>query len=100
LIDIFQQRQLHIEICPTSNLKTGSVARLEEHPVRRALDLGLNFSINTDDPGVCECSMQSEYALLAERFGFTEQDFRRVYTNTLSARFQPGLRMYDSGFVE
>lgn len=68
----------------------------EEHPVRRALDLGLNFSINTDDPGVFGCSMHSEYALLAERFGFTEQDFRRVYANTLRSRFQPRLRVVEA----
>lgn len=50
LIDLFQEKQIHIEMCPTSNLKTGSIAKIEDHPIQRALDLGLNFSVNTDDP--------------------------------------------------
>ena len=92
LVERFQQEQIHIEICPTSNLKTGSVARLEDHPVRLARELGLNFSINTDDPGPFENSMESEYQLLVDLFGFKHQDFERIYQNTLAARFQPSLR--------
>jgi adenosine deaminase len=74
-------------MCPTSNLKTGSVARIEDHPIRQARDLDLNFSINTDDPGPFLNSLTSEYQLLVDTFGFDEADFRRVYENTLKARF-------------
>jgi len=44
LIGLFQERQIHLELCPTSNLKTGSIAQIEEHPIGRARELGLNFS--------------------------------------------------------
>ena len=87
LLKSVQDRQIHLEICLTSNLKTGSVAHLHEHPVRQARELGLNFSINTDDPGAFECSMNSEYQLLADHFGFQAADFERVYQNSLQARF-------------
>jgi len=93
LVDTFQERQLHFELCPTSNLKTGSISRMEDHPVRQALDLGLNFSVNTDDPGVFECSMGSEYEILKSVFDFDESDLLRVYTNSLEARFQADLRV-------
>ena len=56
----FQEEGIHIEMCPTSNIKTGSVDHIEAHPVKQARDLNLNFSINTDDPGAFECSMASE----------------------------------------
>lgn len=91
LIEVIGERAIHVEMCPTCNLKTGSVAALEQHPVRQARDLGLNFSLNTDDPGVVGCSMQSEYELVARLFGFTESDFRQIYAHTLQARFQPEL---------
>ncbi len=65
LVALFQERQIHVELCPTSNLKTGSIACMRDHPVGRAKDLGLNFSVNTDDPGPFGCSMASEYALLS-----------------------------------
>ena len=74
-------------------MKTGSIARLEEHPIGRARDLDLNFSVNTDDPGPFECSMESEYELLTRVFGFEESDWRRIYNNSLAARFQPDLRV-------
>ncbi len=93
LIDLFGERQLHIEFCPTSNLKTGSIAHLEEHPIGKARQLGLNFSVNTDDPGPFECSMASEYELLTRVFGFEESDWQRIYDNSLAARFQPDLRV-------
>ncbi len=92
LIERFQKDRLHIEMCPTSNVKTGSVARIEDHPVRRARELGLNFSVSTDDPGPFECSLESEYGLLADTFGFQERDFQVMAENALSARFQPQRR--------
>ena len=95
LLDLVRERGIHVEVCPTSNLKTGSVARIEEHPVRLARELGLSFSINTDDPGPFECSMVSEYELLSNVFGFSDGDFQTIYVNSLEARFQPELRIED-----
>jgi adenosine deaminase len=93
LLDLFLERQIHVEMCPTSNLKTGSVKHIRDHPIRLARDLGLSFSVNTDDPGPFECSLESEYALLADTFGFDEGDWQRIYANSLAARFQPDLRV-------
>ncbi len=93
LLDLIRERGIHVEMCPTSNLKTGSVACIEEHPVRLARELGLSFSINTDDPGPFECSLASEYELLSNVFGFDDDDFETIYVNSLEARFQPELRV-------
>jgi aminodeoxyfutalosine deaminase len=92
LVEIFQERQIHLEVCPTSNLQTGSIARIEDHPIRKALEAGLNVGINTDDPGTFGCSMNSEYALITETFGFTEAEWMTLYRNALNARFQPNLK--------
>jgi len=97
LVEIFQERQIHIEMCPTSNLKTKSVDQIEDHPIGKAKALGLNFSINTDDPGPFECSLESEYKLLSRVFGFEESDFLKIYRNSLKARFQPHLRVNLAG---
>jgi adenosine deaminase len=92
LVRIFQERQIHVEMCPTSNLKTGSISRIEDHPIRRALDLGLSFSVNTDDPGPFRNSMASEYELLERVFSFQEADFHRLHASSLAARFEPEFR--------
>jgi len=92
LVERFQRDRLHVEMCPTSNFKTRSVDPLEAHPIRRARELGLSFSVSTDDPGPFECSLESEYELLAGQFGFQEHDFEVMAENALNARFQPQLR--------
>jgi adenosine deaminase len=92
LLDRVRERGIHVEMCPTSNLITGSVSRIEAHPIARARELDLSFSVNTDDPGPFGCSMTSEYELLARVFGFTDGDFQKIYDNSLQARFQPALR--------
>ncbi|MCZ6502213.1 MAG: hypothetical protein O6945_06845, partial [Gammaproteobacteria bacterium] len=50
-------KNIHVEFCPTSNLKVGGVKKIDDHPIFKALEYGLNFSINTDDPGHFECTM-------------------------------------------
>ena len=88
LVEVVQQRGLHIELCPTSNLKTGSIASLSVHPIGQAAALGLSFSINTDDPGIFENSMSLEYQRLADTFDFGEAYFQRVFQQSLEARFR------------
>lgn len=87
LLDLLRERQIHLELCPTSNVRTGVVPSIEEHPLRQALDLGLNFSINSDDPGTLGCTVESEYRLAAEAFGFSEGDLLRVTSNAIASRF-------------
>jgi adenosine deaminase len=95
LVELLLEKQMHIEFCLTSNLKTGSIQRIEKHPVKKARDIGLNFSINTDDPGPFRCSLESECRLLIDVFGFGERDLKNIARNSLAARFQPVLRHGD-----
>ncbi|MBT3266201.1 adenosine deaminase family protein [Candidatus Poribacteria bacterium] len=93
LVRRFRDEQIHIEMCPSSNVATGSVERLSDHPIRRAFDMGLNVGVNTDDPGAFMCSMDSEYRLLVDEFGFTAEELDVLRRNALGARFQPTLRV-------
>lgn len=79
-------------MCPTSNLCTGAIARLADHPVRRAWEAGVPFSIATDDPGIFGTTIAGEYRLLADTFGFSAADLLAVTRAGLAARFQHTLR--------
>lgn len=92
LVVKFKREQIHIEMCPTSNSRTGSIKNLADHPLRKALDLELNFSINSDDPGAFECTPGSEYGLASQKFGFSRDDLLRVTRNALNSRFCPHLK--------
>jgi adenosine deaminase len=87
LIDRIAAEGIHVEFCPTSNLRLGVVARIEEHPLGRAHALGVEFSINTDDPGPFGCSMNSEFELARDVFGFDERDFAKISAATRTAAF-------------
>ena len=92
LLERIKNDRIHLEFCLTSNVKTGAVKSIGEHPVRLAHDLNLNYSINTDDPGAFNCSLETEYDLLCRAISFGLDDFANIYRNTLASRFQPKLR--------
>ncbi|MBU1211301.1 MAG: hypothetical protein KJ587_08520 [Alphaproteobacteria bacterium] len=92
LVERLCAENVHIEFCPTSNLKMGAARDIASHPIGRARDLKMNFSINTDDPGSFDCTMDGEFALIESEFGFREADFEAVARNSLAARFQRNLR--------
>ena len=75
------QHRIPLEICITSNLVTGVVARLEDHPVRRLYDAGVPIVLNTDDPAMFGCTLTGEYRLAARAFGFTEAELRGIAEN-------------------
>ena len=92
LLDELRHTNVHIEFCLTSNLRTGAVKQIGEHPAGRARELGMNFSLSTDNPGAFECSMTSEFHLAMEALGFGPDDFNTIFQNALAARFERKLR--------
>jgi adenosine deaminase/aminodeoxyfutalosine deaminase len=76
-----REHDIPLEICITSNLVTGVVQRIEDHPVRRLFEAGVPIVLNSDDPAMFGCSLVGEYRLAAEQFGFTEAELRQVAEN-------------------
>jgi adenosine deaminase/aminodeoxyfutalosine deaminase len=79
-----------LEICLTSNLVTGVVKRMEEHPIRLLYDAGVPIVLNSDDPGMFGCTLTDEYRLAARHFGFTETELRGIAENGF--RYSFGMR--------
>jgi aminodeoxyfutalosine deaminase len=89
LMQELAQRQIPIEICVTSNVKTGVCPNLGDHPVRRYFDEGLMVTINTDDPALFGTSLSQEYQLAQENFGFSDEHLRELARNSFEAAFLP-----------
>jgi adenosine deaminase len=62
-------------------VRTGAVGSLKEHPVRKLFDAGVPVILNTDDPALFGCSLQSEYELAARKFGFTAEELAKIAEN-------------------
>lgn len=87
LLEELRRRDVPLEISITSNVRTGSVASFADHPVRRIFEAGVPIILNTDDPALFDCSLQSEYELAARQFGFTDTELRRIADNSLRYAF-------------
>jgi adenosine deaminase/aminodeoxyfutalosine deaminase len=92
LMDVLAQRQVPVEICISSNLRTGCCLALEEHPVRRYFDAGVMITLNSDDPALFESDLVDEYQLANVEFGFTGEHLRELAANSIEASFLPAER--------
>ncbi len=63
-----------LECCPISNVRTGVVASVADHPLRQLLDAGVVCTVNTDDPAMFQTSLAQEYAALQDDLGFTDSE--------------------------
>ena len=89
LIDELARRQVPVEICLSSNLRTGCCGKLSDHPVRRYFDQGLMLTLNTDDPAMFGTTLSQEYELAQSEFGFTDEHLRELARNSFEASFLP-----------
>jgi aminodeoxyfutalosine deaminase len=89
LIEELAQRQIPVEICLTSNLRTSCCAKLSDHPVKRYFDQGLMLTLNSDDPAMFATTLNHEYELAQAEFSFTDEHLRELARNSFEASFLP-----------
>jgi aminodeoxyfutalosine deaminase len=89
LMEVLAERQIPVEICVTSNVRTGSCPSLAEHPVRRYFDSGLMITLNSDDPTLFGSDLLGEYRLAERKFQFTQEQLRELAANSVEASFLP-----------
>ncbi|WP_375388989.1 adenosine deaminase [uncultured Amnibacterium sp.] len=76
-----------IEICPTSNVYTGAIARVEDHPARTFLDAGVRLVLGDDNPVQTGSLLSAERAVLGERLGFSTTDLAALDAVAVEAAF-------------
>ena len=92
LVSHLAARRIPLEVCISSNVRTGAVASLSEHPVRRLFDAGVPITLNTDDPPMFGTTLEREYQVAAEQFGFNEAELRAVAHNGFEFAFDESAR--------
>ncbi|WP_283138311.1 adenosine deaminase [Rhizohabitans arisaemae] len=87
LIAHLRETQLPLEVCPTSNVCTGQVARIEDHPLPRLLAEGLYVTLNSDDPPMFGTTLSREYQVAAHVFGLGKAELAGLARNAVNASY-------------
>lgn len=87
LIEEVKEKDILLEICPTSNIQTRVVDNYKEHPIKKLYEIGVSISINTDNRTVSNTTLVKEYRLLHENLDFKEEDFIKINKMALEHAF-------------
>ena len=85
--EIVKDRQVVLEMCPTSNVQTKAVPDYREHPIYLFHKDGIKVTINTDNRTVSDTSMTKECQLVNSEFNLSVEDYRQIYLNSVEASF-------------
>jgi aminodeoxyfutalosine deaminase len=89
LLAYLLDRQIPLEVNPTSNICLGVYRSLDQHPFIHLLRMGLCVTVNSDDPPLFNTTLMQEYQRLAEVFGLSEEDLQRLTLNAVRSTFLP-----------
>ena len=89
LMEVMAQKQVPVEMCISSNLRTGACKELQEHPVKKFFDEGLMVTLSTDDPAMFQTSLNKEFEIAQQEFSFSEDHLRELARNSIEASFLP-----------
>lgn len=89
VVQLLYDRQITLEVCPTSNLHTGVVRGMTQHPLYDLFNLGLRVTLNTDDPSVSATTLTDEYVVAVAGIGLEQHLIYRMLRNSVDAAFIP-----------
>ena len=87
LVKLISEKGITLEVCPTSNICTSIYDKISDVPIQFFIDNGVNLTINTDDPTVCNTNLKNELKLLVDAFNLTYDDIIKLQLNAINASF-------------
>ena len=87
LVEFLSDEQIPLEVCPTSNIALCVFPDYAQHPLRKLWDAGILLTVNSDDPPMFNTSLNQEYQVLIDHFGFGLPELEKVSLNALKASF-------------
>ena len=87
VVRLLQEKDIPLEICPTSNINTCVVQNVSELPVRKFMEQGIRVTINTDNMSVSSTDLKNELKKTAKAFGFGVTELKKLIVNAVTASF-------------
>ena len=85
--DLVKEKQVTLEICPTSNIQTKAIKNYKEHPIYNFYNDEILVTLNTDNRTVSNTSMSEEYLQIKKAFNLKKEEYRHIYLNSVEAAF-------------
>ena len=95
LVTHLAEHQIPLEVCPTSNVRTGAVASLDAHPLPQLVASGVPVSINSDDPPMFGTTLNDEYAVAAGLLDLDAAGLADLAIAAVDASFMPSVAKAD-----
>lgn len=83
------KHDIHLEVCPSSNLQTNMYDTFKDHPVDKLYRAGVKMSVSTDTRTITDLTLTDEYKNIEKVFGWKAADFYQCNVNALKAAFIP-----------
>jgi adenosine deaminase len=84
---LLRKKNVLLEVCLTSNIHTGVVDSLKNHPFARLIRSGVPVCLNTDDPAISSITLTDDYVNAVNELGVTEYQLRKMNLDALDHAF-------------
>ncbi len=89
---VIRDRNIALDLCPTSNLATQVIQNLSDHPLKTYLERGYSVSLNSDDPGFFSTSINHEFQSATEVHSLSARQIVQLAVNSVNGSFLPNSR--------
>jgi adenosine deaminase len=89
LLNYLNDHRIPLEMCPSSNVQTRSVADFRSHPLRFYFDFGLRVTVNTDNRLITDTTVTKELWIAHREMGLTLEDVVTVLVQGFKSAFLP-----------
>ena len=86
-IALLKERNIALEICPSSNIKLGLFPDMQHHPLPALLDAGIRISINSDDPPFMSTTLADEYARVQQAYQYSDATMESITAMAIDSAF-------------
>ena len=87
LLSFLKENNIHLEVCPTSNIQVNVFDKIEDHSADEIYNAGVSMSINTDARTISDVTLADEYDLLERIFNWTKKHFRKCNLEAIDHSF-------------
>ena len=87
LVEKLREDQTPLTVCPLSNVRLRVFDAIQDHNLKRMLDLGLRVTVNSDDPAYFGGYVAENFRAVQEGLGLSRHDIYRLVKNSFQSSF-------------